>query len=41
MLQTLTQSKSAAYPPPQAPGFSIEMPAASIQEYAFKPEATD
>ena len=28
----------AAYMPPQAPGFSIEMKAASIQAYTFKPK---
>jgi L-fuconate dehydratase len=31
--------RHAAYMPPQAPGFSIEMKAASLQEYEFKPKA--
>lgn len=31
--------QSAAYMPPKAPGFSIEMKAASLQEYTFKPKA--
>ena len=30
--------RNAAYMPPQAPGFSIEMKATSIQEYTFKPK---
>jgi L-fuconate dehydratase len=30
---------NAAYMPPTAPGFSIEMKAASIAQYTFKPLA--
>ena len=29
--------QNAAYMPPQAPGFSIEMKAASLVDYQFKP----
>ncbi len=32
--------RHAAYMPPQAPGFSIEMKAASLQEYEFKPKTS-
>ncbi len=31
--------RHAAYMPPQAPGFSIQMKATSLQEYEFKPKA--
>ena len=31
--------QNAAYMPPKAPGFSIEMKAASLKEYTFKPKA--